>query len=138
MIKVCDCYRANGWQLRRVPYLQLQSFLAALPMMMTEGLYEDLKQLGRLKTMTAFNAVNVAPLQGDWKGTRSPALLLASRRGQLTRWNPFDSEAGNYNVAIAAKSGSGKSALTQEYLVALVGSGARVWVIDVGRSYVIR
>ncbi len=51
------------------------------------------------------------------------------------RWDPFDNEEGNYNVAIAAMSGSGKSVFTQEYIVSLVGSGGRVWVIDVGRSY---
>jgi conjugal transfer ATP-binding protein TraC len=85
--------------------------------------------------MTAFNAVNIAPLQGEWKGMRTPSLLLPGRRGQLAIWNPFDNPEGNYNVAIAAASGKGKSMFTQEYIVCLLGSGGRVWVIDVGRSY---
>ena len=85
--------------------------------------------------MTAFNAITLAPLQGEWKGTQRPSLLLPGRRGQIAIWNPFDNMEGNYNVAIAAKSGSGKSVLTQEYIVSLVGSGGRVWVIDIGRSY---
>jgi conjugal transfer ATP-binding protein TraC len=133
--KLRDLYRANGWKLHKQSYLQLQSLLAMLPMMMTEGLFEDLKLLGRLKTLTAFNAVTIAPLQGEWKGTAQPSLLLPGRRGQVALWNPFDNAEGNYNVAIAAASGRGKSVLTQEYIVAIVGSGGRVWVIDVGRSY---
>ena len=133
--KFRDLYRANGWKLRKENYLQLQSWLAMLPMMMTEGMFEDLKRLGRLRTMNALSAINLAPLLGEWKGTQRPSLLLPGRRGQIATWNPFDNPEGNYNVAIAATSGSGKSAFTQEYIVALLGAGGRIWVIDVGRSY---
>ena len=69
------------------------------------------------------------------RASQRPSLFLPGRRGQIAIWNPFDNPDGNYNVAIAATSGSGKSALTQEYIVALLGAGGRVWVIDVGRSY---
>lgn len=133
--KVRDLYRANGWRLKKTAYLQLQSLLAMLPMMMSEGMLSDLKRLGRLQTMTAFNAVNVAPLQGEWKGTGTPSLILPGRRGQITTFNPFDNTEGNYNIAISAASGKGKSVLIQEYIVSILGSGGRVWVIDVGRSY---
>jgi conjugal transfer ATP-binding protein TraC len=133
--KVRDLYRANGWKLSKERYLQFPSWLSLFPMMMTEGFYQDKKILGRLRTLTAFNAITIAPLQGEWKGSRSANLLLPGRRGQLATWSPFDNQEGNYNVAIAAKSGSGKSVLTQEYIVSLVGSGGRVWIIDVGRSY---
>jgi len=133
--KVRDLYRSNGWKLRKEIYLQLQSLLAMLPMRMSEGMYEDLSLLGRLRTVSAFNAVNLAPLQGEWKGSPTTSLLLPGRRGQLATWNPFDNTEGNYNIAIAAASGKGKSMLTQEYITCLVGSGARVWVIDIGRSY---
>lgn len=133
--KVRDLYRANGWKLRKELYLQFQSWLTMLPMRMSEGMYEDLKLLGRLRTVTAFNAVNLAPLQGEWKGSRTPSLLLPGRRGQLATWNPFDNTEGNYNVAIAAASGKGKSMFTQEYITCLLGSGGKVWVIDIGRSY---
>src|SRR5262249_48963003 len=55
--KLRDLYRANGWKLNKQNYLQLQSWLSMLPMMMTEGFYDDLKLFGRLKTLTAFNAM---------------------------------------------------------------------------------
>ena len=130
-----DLYRANGWRLCSSRYLQLASFLAAMPMMMTEGLHQDFKQFGRLRTMTAFNAMNIAPLQGEWKGSKTPSLLLPGRRGQLATWSPFDNTEGNYNMAIAAASGKGKSMFTQEYIACQLGMGGRVWVIDIGRSY---
>lgn len=133
--KVRDLYQANGWRLAKQRYLQFPSWQAIWPMMMSEGLYQDFKQLGKLRQMTGFNAVNIAPLQGEWKGTRTPLLLLAGRRGQLAYWSPFDSHEGNYNVAIAAKSGSGKSVLTQEYILGLLSIKGRLWVIDQGRSY---
>jgi len=129
-----DLYRANGWKLRKESFLQLQSWLAALPMMMTEGMFDDMKYFGRLKTMTAFNAVNVAPLQGEWKGSKSPSLLLPGRRGQIALWNPFDNE-GNFNIVIVAAPRKGKSAFTNEYINAILGAGGRAWVIDVGKSY---
>ena len=133
--KVRDLYRANNWKINKLSYLQLQSFLAMLPMCMSEGMYKDSKDFGRLRTMTAFNAVSIAPLIGEWKGTRTASLILPNRRGQIATWNPFDSNDGNYNIAIAAKSGSGKSVFAQEYILSILGLGGRVWVIDIGRSY---
>ena len=132
--KVRDLYRANGWKLKKTRYLQLQSYLAMLPMMMSEGLYADMLLLGRVMTMTAFNAVNIAPLQGEWKGTNTPSLILPGRRGQMATWNAFDNKEGNYNLAIAAASGKGKSVLMQEYIVAQLSAGGRVWVIFAGSS----
>ena len=133
--KLKNVYKSAGWKLRKQAFMQLQSWLAMFPMMMSEGMFEDLKWFGRLRTMNAFAAINLAPLVAEWKGLQHPSLLLPGRRGQVAIWNPFDNQGGNYNVAIAAASGSGKSAFTQEYIVAMVGSGGRVWVIDVGRSY---
>lgn len=132
--RVRDLYRANGWKLRKESYLQLQTWLTNFPMIMSEGLFEDLKHFGRLKTMTAFNAVNIAPLQGEWKGTKTPSLILPGRRGQVATWNPFDNEGGNYNISIVAAPGMGKSAFIQEYIVATLGAHGSVQVIDQGHS----
>lgn len=133
--KIRDLYRVNGWKLKKTRYLQFQSFLAMLPMMMSEGMYADMQLMGRLQTITAFNVANIAPIQAEWKGTKTPSLLLPGRRGQIATYNPFDNTEGNFNIAIAAASGKGKSAFTQEYILALLSAGAREWVIDIGRSY---
>lgn len=133
--KVRDLYRANGWQLANPLCMQLPHFKASFPMMMAEGLYDDFKLLGFVRTMLASNAVNIAPMQGEWRGTRSATLLLPGRRGQLAMWSPFDNQEGNFNVSVAASSGKGKSMVIQDYIIGHLGSGGRVWVIDVGRSY---
>src|SRR5579883_1098795 len=133
--KLRDLYRVNGWELKKSRYLQLQSFLAMLPMMMSEGMFEDLQFNGRLRTISALNVATILPFQGEWKGTKTPSLILPGRRGQIATFNPFDNTEGNYNLAIAAASGKGKSVFIQEYIVALLSAGGRVWVIDVGRSY---
>lgn len=134
-VKVRDLFRANGWQIANAHCMQFPHFKAALPMMMSEGLKDDFKLLGFMRTMLASNAVNIAPLQGEWGGTRSAVLLLPGRRGQIAMWSPFDNKEGNYNVSVAAASGKGKSMVIQDYIIGLLGSGGRVWVIDVGRSY---
>lgn len=61
-------------------------------------------------------------------------LSLISRSGEAMRFSLFDSPT-NYNASIAAQSGSGKSFLTNEIIVRSLAEGARVWVIDIGRSY---
>jgi conjugal transfer ATP-binding protein TraC len=133
--KARDLYRANGWLLKKTAYLQLQSLLAALPMTMAEGMYSDIKRLGRLRTMTAFNAINVTPLQGEWKGTKTPSLILPGRRGQVAAFELFDNETGNFNFTMSAGSGKGKSAFTNDMIVSALGSGDCVTVIDNGKSY---
>ncbi|WP_163468428.1 helicase HerA domain-containing protein, partial [Klebsiella michiganensis] len=57
------------------------------------------------------------------------------RRGQPFFWSPFENAAGNHNVAVFGKSGSGKSVALQELCGSLCGAGARVVVIDDGRSF---
>ncbi|MXW35174.1 MAG: type-IV secretion system protein TraC, partial [Chloroflexi bacterium] len=50
-------------------------------------------------------------------------------------WSPFANEAGNYNVAVTGKSGSGKSVLMQELVAGMVAAGGEAVVIDDGRSF---
>ena len=61
--------------------------------------------------------------------------MLIGRRGQPACWSPFANEAGNYNVAVTGKSGSGKSVLMQELVAGIVGAGGEAVVIDDGRSF---
>ena len=80
------------------------------------------------------------PVHGEWRGQPAnpdnpPALFLIGRRGQPACWSPFANEAGNYNVAVKGKSGSGKSVLMQELVTGLIGAGGEAVVIDDGRSF---
>lgn len=127
-------WRACGFTLARCEYLQAQGLLAALPLTLTAGLAGDLRTLGWLGRKTTHNASHGLPIIAEWKGTANPALLFVGRRGQLIGMDIYDAN-GNYNVVIAGASGSGKSVLLNEIATAELGLGAKVWVLDIGRSY---
>ncbi|MET0504186.1 MAG: DUF5934 domain-containing protein, partial [Luteibacter sp.] len=95
----------------------------------------DLKRMKRLRTMLTTTAASIAPLQGEYLGGQLPHLLFIGRRGQPFFWSPFQNGAGNHNVAVFGKSGSGKSVALQELCGALAGVGAKIIVIDDGRSF---
>ena len=132
---VKSIYKAAGWDLSDERYLQIQGLLAAMPLTLADGLGADMERLKRFKTLLSTTAANIAPLQGEYLGGPVPHLLFVGRRGQPFYWSPFENEAGNHNVAICGKSGSGKSVLLQEMCAALRGAGAKVVVIDDGRSF---
>jgi hypothetical protein len=89
----------------------------------------------RFKTMLTTTAASIAPLQGEHTGGLIPHVLLIGRRGQPFFWSPFQNAAGNHNVAVFGKSGSGKSVFLQDVCAAMSGAGAKVIVIDDGRSF---
>jgi len=128
-------YKAAGWDLADERFLQIQGLVAALPLTLADGLASDMARLKRMRTLLSTTAAHIAPMQGEYLGGPLPHLLLVGRRGQPFYWSPFENEAGNHNVAICGKSGSGKSVLLQEMCAALRGAGAEVVVIDDGRSF---
>ena len=133
-------YHGQGWRLAAERYVQLPSWLSCLPMLPAGGLDADLERMGRMKTLLSAAAVHLAPVHGEWRGQppdpdNPPALLLLGRRGQPAGWSPFANDAGNYNVAVTGKSGSGKSVLMQELVAGLVAAGGEAVVIDDGRSF---
>ena len=133
-------YHGQGWRLGAERYAHLPGWLACLPMVPAGGLDADLARMGRMKTLLTSSAVNLAPVHGEWRGQRTtpdapPALLLVGRRGQPACWSPFANDAGNYNVAVTGKSGSGKSVLMQELVAGIAGAGGEAVVIDDGRSF---
>ena len=133
-------YHGQGWRVAAERYVQLPSWLSCLPLAGAGGLDADLARMGRMKTLLSASAVNIAPVHGEWRGQRldpenPPVLLLLGRRGQPAGWSPFANDAGNYNVAVTGKSGSGKSVLMQELVSGLVSAGGEAVVIDDGRSF---
>ncbi|MFA6120819.1 MAG: type IV secretion system protein TraC [Sideroxydans sp.] len=128
-------WRARGFDLARDYYLQHQAFAASMPMTLGRPLQSDLKSFGRSYTKTLDNAVMTSPLLGEWKGTKNPLITLFGRRGQPMGFDLFDNTGGNYNFAVAALSGSGKSVFVNEMAYRYRASNTKVWIIDVGRSY---
>ncbi|MHB1678688.1 MAG: TraG/VirB4 family ATPase, partial [Sulfuriferula sp.] len=108
---------------------------AAMPCTLTSSLQSDLRMFGRIGTKTADNAIMTSPLIAEWKGTETPVITLYGRRGQIMSFDLFDNQGGNYNFAVAALSGSGKSVFVNEIAFRYLGAGTKVWIIDVGRSY---
>ena len=128
-------WRAHGFALSPSRYMQIQNLFAALPLGLTPALARDLRLAGWMRRMTHHNAVRMAPLLAEWKGTRTPAMLLCGRRGQVMPLDFFDNDSGNFNVIVAGTSGSGKSMFLNEVAASYLAGGAQVWIIDIGRSY---
>lgn len=129
-------YRYNGIDLFNTKYMQLQSFLSSLPFIMSEGMYEDLKQGGRLKTLTTWNLANLLPIVADFK-LGNKGVLFSSFRNQIAYFDIYSDAlpTANYNVALAATSGAGKSFLVQNILSHTLSVGGKCFVIDLGHSY---
>lgn len=111
--------------------IQLPIFLNCLPLCSD---LEAMSDLNRYKTYSSTQAIRLLPIFGEWKGTGTPHLNLLTRNCQLMSFSLHDTSS-NMNAVIAAKSGSGKSFLTNEIISSYMSEGAQVWVIDVGRSY---
>jgi len=130
-----NLFTSKDWKLEANRFLHLPMFLTSLPMMWGEGRVNALLALQKLKTTLSTESANLLPMQGEWKGTPTPGMILAGRRGQLFTWHPFDNDAGNYNACVVGRSGSGKSVFMQELMTSTLGLGGRVFVLDVGRSF---
>lgn len=112
-------------------FMVLPVFINALPMCADPAAIKD---MFRYKTMSLTQALPILPIYGDWKGTGTAVAPFISRNGQPMSFHLFDSDT-NYNGTIAAQSGSGKSFLTNYLITSYLSIGAKVWCIDVGRSY---
>ena len=134
---VSSLYRANGWELVRDKFIVMSSLISMLPLSWGSGMYHDMSYLKKIKTTLSHEPINLLPLQGEFKGTKTPGMLLAGRRGQLFYWYPFDEGMGNsnYNVSVVGRSGSGKSVFMQELATSILSQKGRVYVLDVGRSF---
>ena len=120
-----------GWSMKEDRYITLPMLVNSLP------LCADLKAvqfLQRYKRCGSKHAVEFLPIIADWSGTGTPQLTFISRGGQIMNMDIFDSNT-NYNTCIVAASGSGKSFLTNDIITSYISSGAKCWVIDIGRSY---
>lgn len=125
-------YRSMGFILQEDTYIMLPLFLQSLPM---GYISEAQKDLRRRKTFTTSNVSELIPIQSEWKGIGPPVLLFIGRRGQLQSLDVFSNPTGGYSGIISAATGAGKSVFANEFTLSYLGVGAKVWTIDVGRSY---
>ncbi len=129
-----NVFKANQFELSENRYTHFAHLVSILPTAWGE-VANDLNSMQVLKTTLTTECPLFIPIQGEWAGTPTPGMLLVGRRGQLLNWNPFDNMAGNYNTIVVGRSGSGKSVFMQDLLLNGLRTGARVYILDVGRSY---
>ena len=130
---ICNSlFRSMGFILQEDTYIMLPMFIQSLPMGYATDAQKDLR---RRKTFTTANISELIPVQADWKGTGRPILPLISRRGQIQFFDIFSNRKGGYSSVIVASTGAGKSFFVNELIVSYLGVGAKIWTIDVGRSY---
>ena len=128
-------WRSRGFELANDVYVQQQALLSSLPLALTPQFHDDLKRLQRVTTKTTGNAVHLAPVVAEWKGTKTPICLLAGKRHEIMFLDVFDNDRGNANAVIAGASRSGKSFLLNDLAQSYASVGAKVWAIEVGRSF---
>lgn len=128
-------WRSRNFELNADVYMNRQALLASLPMTLSPKLHGDLKKVKRLTRKFEANAVHLAPLLAEWRGTRTPTIILVGRRGQLMTLDLYDNDLGNQNFAVIGTTGSGKSVMLNEVAWSYLSSGAKVWLCDLGRSF---
>lgn len=126
-----NIWREFRFELMEDKLISLPMFINCLPLCTDQNC---IRELFRYKTMTTEHAAALVPILGEWKGTGTFHASLLSRNGQLMSLSLHDSST-NKNLVIAAESGSGKSFLTNEMIMAYLSEGAQIWVIDAGKSY---
>ena len=68
-------------------------------------------------------------------GTINSGLELYDADGCLMTWNPFNNEAGNYNIAVIGDSSSERSIFIKELILSIQRMNGRIFILDDGRNY---
>lgn len=128
---IISYYSTLGFDLREDGMVMEPMWVASLP---GEASAESIRGLHRFHTMTVRQAIQFAPLIGEWQGSGpSGTMLFTTRRGSPALFDLY--EATSQNAIIFAETGMGKSVMAQAILTDYLAEGARAWVIDVGYSY---
>jgi conjugal transfer ATP-binding protein TraC len=131
--RIVSLWKKNDFYLKESKYFHLPALLGLCPFMPSIGISKTLKRFNMTRTVLSSEAKALLPIHAEWKGSYNGGMLLSGTKGQLFSWDSFG--GSNPNVFIVGESGSGKSVFLQEYVVSQLAKGARVFVIDIGRSF---
>ena len=123
--------------------LQMMGLLLSLPMEASTALMQDARAARHTSTKTREAACQMLPLLAEARGgavrpgesVPIPMTILATRAGELVTLDLFANRNGNNNAVVAANSGAGKSVFIEDVVLAMLATGGRVWVFDIGKSY---
>jgi conjugal transfer ATP-binding protein TraC len=134
--QVLNTFRKNGIVLTSPMYMQMRNWMAMLPFMHGEGLWDDLKRSGATCRAESSQAVNLLPIVADNR-LSATGLLMPSYRNQLAFLDLYSEGLGNTNnnMAVTGTSGAGKTNLVQPILRSVLESGGIGWVFDMGDGY---
>ena len=90
----------------------------------------------REQDVLTLHAADLLPVEMPWNGTRnSPLMLFETPYRQLVPFSPFDSTLGDANQLIMAKSGGGKTFMTQTFLLMMARAKPLISILERGDSY---
>jgi type IV secretory pathway VirB4 component len=82
------------------------------------------------------HAADLLPIEMPWGGTpNSPLMLFETPYRQLIPFSPFDSGLGDANQLVMAKSGGGKTFMTQGFLLMMARAKPLISILERGDSY---
>src|SRR5712672_1984609 len=82
------------------------------------------------------HAADLLPVEMPWIGTPNcPLMLFETPYRQLIPFSPFDSTLGDANLLIMAKSGAGKTFMTQGFLLMMARAKPLISILERGDSY---
>ena len=120
--------RMNGARGIAETLAQKRFFFSGLP-----GQAETNKRELDLLTL---HAADLLPVEMPWGGTpNSPLMLFETSYRQLIPFSLFDPSLGDANQLIMAKSGGGKTFMTQEFLLMMARAKPLISILERGDSY---
>ena len=127
-------WKKNDFVIKPNEFFHLPILLTHCPFISHGNLWKLLKSYGAVKTILSSEPKALLPIHAEWRGHSTGGMILSGRRGQIFTWDCFEN-ASNYNVCVTGMSGSGKSVFLQEFVMNQLTKGARVFVVDIGRSF---
>jgi len=122
----------TNWVLQEEVVIPHWVFFFSLPLQFDEPLL--MRHSKRMNTLFGRNCAAITPLMTGEKGFGAPVLTYVDRAGQLAGVDIFAGET-NFNFTVVGTSGSGKSYIMADFFANYLMAGAKIRVIDVGRSY---
>jgi conjugal transfer ATP-binding protein TraC len=123
----------DNWILQEEILIPHWLFIYSLPLNFEPYVLKDLAK--RMNTLFTANAAAITPIITGEKGYGDPVLTYIDRGGQIAGVDIFSSPT-NYNFIVVGSSGSGKSYTMADFFTNYLMTGAKIRVIDVGRSYI--